>query len=225
MQQGGYGGFGGMMGAGALLGSGVAGLNMPNPANNAMQYYNQIPSILNATYSPYMAQGQNAGNQLQGQIGNLLNNPGGFINSIGQGFQGSPQYAWQVQQATLGANNAAAAGGMAGSPAEQQSLASTIGGLANQNYQQYIQNAMGAYGLGMNSANNIYGIGANAANEYGSNMAQTLSGQGQTAYAGQVNQNETQGGAWGGILGGLAGILGGGGSGSNSFGGLLSKYL
>lgn len=227
MQQGqqGQGGYGGYMNAGAMLGAGIGGLNTPNPANSAMQYFNQIPGILNQTYSPYMAQGINAGNQLQGQIGQLLQNPGGFINQLGSNYQASPAYNWQVQQATLGANNAAAAGGMAGSPAEQQSLAGTITGLANQNYQQYIQNAMGAYGLGMQGASDMYGIGANAANQYGENLSQSLMNQGNLAYAGQVNQNQTQGGAYGGILGGLSGLLGGGGTGSGGVGGWLKNFL
>lgn len=195
-------------GYGAMIGGGLGSMFAQNPANSAMQYYNQIPGQLNNAFGPYMQNGQWAGNQLQGQIGNLLKNPTGFVNNMYGAYQGSPAYNWNVQQATLGANNAAAAGGMAGSPAEQQSLAQTISGIANQYQQQYVQNAMNAYGLGFGGAQNMYGVGANAAGQYGNDMAQTLSGQGQTAYAGAVNQNQSMGGGLGSILGGVGGLLG-----------------
>lgn len=196
----------GMAGLG-LLGGGIGSLFAQNPANSAMQYYNQIPGQLNQIYSPWMQQGQQAGQQLQGQIGQLLQNPGQFINNVGSNFQASPGYGWSVGQATMAANNAAAAGGMAGSPSEQQSLASTVTGLANQNYYNYLNSAMGAYGLGMNSANNMYNTGAQAANQYGGNLATALSGMGQTAYAGQMNQNQSMAGGLMGIGAGIGGLL------------------
>jgi hypothetical protein len=213
-------GIGNYMGSGALLGAGIGDMFAQNPANAANPYLNQVGPMLGQTYSPYMQQGQWAGNQMQGQIGQLLKNPGGFINNIGSSYQASPAYAWQTQQATLGANNAAAAGGQAGSPAEQQSLAGTITGLANQNYQQYIQNAMGAYGMGMGAATNMYDTGEQAADQYGTNMGQSMMNQGNLAYAGAINQNQSLMGGLGGILGGAAGMFGGGGGGM--FGGNYS---
>ncbi len=194
-------------GYGAGILGGIGSFFTQNPSNAANQYYNQIPGFLQGNYAPWIQGGQWAQGQLQGQIGNMLQNPGGFINQIGAGYQASPGFNWQVGQSTMAANNAAAAGGMAGSPAEQQSLASTVTGLANQNYQNYIQNAMGAYGLGFGGAENMYNTGANMANAYGENYSNALMNQGNLAYSGAINQNQSMLGGLGGIGMGIGGLL------------------
>lgn len=209
---------------------GFAGLNTPNPANSAMPYFNQIPGQLQNIYSPWMSSsvmnsvnpylqnGQSAGNTLNGQYGSLVNNPTGMFNAWGSTYHASPGYNWQVGQATQAANNAAAAGGMAGSPAEQQSLASTVNGLANQDYWQYINNAQNLYsqglqglqnqyGIGAQTANNIYGIGANMANNYGENLSQALMNQGLLNYSGQINQNQSRLGGLGALGAGIGGLV------------------
>src|ERR1700761_7078652 len=105
------------------IGSGIYSLTEGNPANAAQPYFNQINSELPGYYQPYTQGGQWAGQKLQDQFGNLLKNPGQFVNSVGSNYQQSPGFQFQVGQATNAANNAAAAGGMAGSPAETQQLA------------------------------------------------------------------------------------------------------
>lgn len=201
------------------IGSGIGSLFAQNPANAANQYYNQVPGALNQAYGPYMGYGPWAGGQLQGQIGNLLSNPGGFINQIGAGYQQSPGFQWQLNQALQAGNQAAGAGGMAGSPMAQQNAMTTATGLANQNYQQYMQNALGAYGLGFGGAQNMYGTGAQLAGQYGSDMASSLMNQGNLAYAGAINQNQARAGGIGSILGGIGGLF----SGSGGVGGLLNS--
>jgi hypothetical protein len=214
---------------GAIAG-GIGSFFGKNPANAANQYFNQIPGQLGGIYNPwtnnginalnpYLQGGQQAGQQLQGQIGNLLNNPTGMMNQWGSTYQSSPGYNWQVGQATDAANNAAAAGGMAGSPAEQQQLAGTVNQLANQDYWQYLGNAqnlysqglqgeLGVYGIGANAANNAYSTGANMANEYGQQIGQNLTNQGMLGYMGQINQNQSLLGGLGAIGAGVGGLLG-----------------
>lgn len=264
-------------GAGLLGGSlgqfasGYTDYNLPNPANAAMPYMNQIPGMLNNIYAPYMNQGmgqmnnyinsgysavnpymqngQAAGQTLQGQYGNLINNPTGVMNQIGSTYQSSPGYNWQVQQAQQAANNAAAAGGMAGSQAEQQQIAGTVDQLANQNYWQYVNNGLSQYGMGLqglqgmyglggslagqmygvggNLTGNMYDTGAQMANNYADNLAQAYLNQAGLAYTGQMNQNQQQGGGMGSMGAGIGGLLsyfgGSGGGGNSGVGGLVSS--
>src|SRR5260221_13569988 len=103
----------GGLGAGAL--SMMMGGNN-NPADAAMPYLDQIPGQINKYYQPYVNAGQTALNNVQPEFQNLLNNPGGKLNKIDQGFQQSPGFKFALQQALQGAGHAEAEGGMAGSP-------------------------------------------------------------------------------------------------------------
>jgi hypothetical protein len=180
-----------------------------------MPYLNQIPGYLQGQYNPYIQQGQGAYNQLAPQYqqllaggGNLQNeynslaqNPGGALNAIGQNFHQSPGYQFNVNQATQAANNAAAAGGMAGSPQEQQNLATTVSGLANQNYNTYLDQATGLLGAGLQGQQNMYNQGLageqafqqqgyDANNELAQSVANNLMSEGNLAYQGANSQNQ-----------------------------------
>lgn len=185
-----------------------------NPASHAMGYLNQIPGYLNQYLSPYINAGQNALPILQNQYSQLMNP--NFINQFGQGFQQSPGFNFQVNQATNAANRTAAAGGMLGSPEEQQNLATTVSGLANQDYYNWLQHAMGAYGTGLSGEQNLYNTGFNASNNLSDSLASALMSQANLSYAGQANQNQM----FGGLIGGLMGL---GGDALGMYG--LSKFL
>ena len=226
---GGFGGFGGMAGGLGGIAGGIFQMMMGNPADAAMGYYNKIPGMLNSIYSPYMKAGMNAvnpylaggqfaGSALTDQIGKLLSNPSGFMNQMGSNFKQSPGYAFQTQQAQQAVNNAAAAGGMAGSPLQQQNSASVVNNLANQDYYNYLNHAIGLYNTGFNGAqnmydtganiaNNMYSVGGNMANNYGQNLAETYMNQGNLSYLGQENQNQNMGGGIGSIIAGAASFL------------------
>lgn len=213
------------------IGAGIGDLwDTKNPATAAQGYYNKIPGVLNSTYQPWINQGLNAtqpylnngnaaGQNLQGQLSNLTNNPTAMMNQWGSTYQSSPGYAWKTGQALQSANQAAAAGGMAGSQAEQQNIAGTVNQLANQDYWQYLGNAQNLYsqglqgeqqmyGIGAQTANNMYDVGGQMANAYGQNMANNYASQGNLAYSGQINQNENKGGGWGALFSGLGGLAG-----------------
>ena len=196
-------------GAGGLgsLASGILGLFQKNPADTGMSYLNQVPGQLQQTLGPYNQFGKNAGNQLQNQLGQLLNNPSALLKMFGQGYQQSPGYQFSVDQATNAANRAAAAGGMAGSPQEQAQLASTVTGLANQDYNQYLQNVLGLYGQGLGVGENMFGVGATAANNLAKGLQSNLTNQAQMGAAGQQYKNQAQQSALGGITGGIGDLL------------------
>jgi hypothetical protein len=239
-----------------------AAMNSDNPADSAMSYYNQIPDMLKGIYSPYMQAGNAAvqpflsnisavnpylqgGNwaagNLQNQTNSLVNNPTGVMNAIGSTFKQSPGYNWQTQQAQQAVNNAAAAGGMAGSPLQQQNSANVVNQLANQDYYNYLNHGMemynqgyqglqGMYGTGANIANNMYGIagniannmygaGANAANQYAENLGSTLMNQGNLAYNGTINDNQKLGAEMGYLGDFTNSVFNPGGSAMSSMGG------
>jgi len=189
-----------------------------NPANSAMSYLNQIGPMAQGYMNPYINAGNQAMGQLQGQYGQLINNPGGMVNNIGQSFHQSPGYQFQVNQATGAANRAAAAGGMLGSPQEQQQLGSTVNGLANQDYYNWLSNAEGMYGKGLQGLQGLNQMGYGASNNLMDTLAAQLQSQGNAAYAGTQGQNQfNQGNSMG-----IAGLLG---SGLGSLGSALGSFL
>lgn len=180
---------------GGLLGGGDAG-------DAASQYYNQIPGTLKKYLGPYANRGNEVYPLLQKQLQQLMNNPGGLLNTLGQNYQQSPGYQFQVNQATGAANNAAAAGGMLGSPAHQQNVASLVNNLASRDYNQYLGNALNLFGRGLSGEQNIYNTGAGVSGNLGENLANSLMNQGNLAYTNAVNQNQMGMN----FLGGLAGL-------------------
>ena len=124
-------------GIGNMFGGGGSIPNM-GQSNN---YLSQIQPSIDRYLQPYIGAGQNAMGTLQEQYGNLINDPSAMMNKFGSGYQQSPGYQYNVDQATKGANNAAAAGGFIGSPQQQEYMAKQIGGLASQDYNQYLNNA------------------------------------------------------------------------------------
>lgn len=120
---------------------------------------------------------------LQSQYNQMSQNPGDFINNIGKGFQQSPGYQFQVDQATNAANRAGAAGGMLGSPMEQHELANSVSGLANQDYYNWLNQALSQHSQGLSGQQDLYGMGLNGINNlYGMGLQgnQNLYGMGLT---------------------------------------------
>ena len=105
---------------------------------------------------PYIDQGQAQYGNLNSQYGQLMNDPGGRMNQIGQSYHQSPGFQFALQQALQGAGHAAAAGGMAGSPHHEQQNMGLATNLANQDYNQWLQQALGLYGRGMSGSQSLY---------------------------------------------------------------------
>lgn len=198
------------------IAGGLFGMNQANPADAAMPYLNQAQSYLGAIpgqaagyMQPYMQAGQNAIGQLQPQYGQLVNDPASKMNQFGSSFQQSPGYEWMRDQALGGASNAAAAGGMAGSPQHQQFASQIANQYANQDYYNYLQHVMGLYGTGLSGFGNFANMGQQSAGQLSNLMAQIAQAQAQNeqskaelAYGGQGAQNQQQGFGFGDILGG-----------------------
>lgn len=197
-----------MFGIGGV-GSGLAGLfggNNNNPANAAMPYLQGIPDAMKQFLAPYLQGGGNAFSNLQGQYGNILNDPGAALNKIGSSYQQSPGYQFALQQSLGAANRASAAGGMAGSPLAQQQNQQVATGLANQDYYNYLDKATGLYGQGLQGEQGLANMGFGASNNMADSIAQMLAQQGAYGYAGQAAQNQAQGSAFGNLFGGLGAL-------------------
>lgn len=207
------------------LGGGMAGLlgnlfggGFQNPADSAMPYLDKIPSTLQPYFQPYIQHGEQAYGQmqdinklLQSQYGSMMGDPNKFLANISSGYKQSPGYQFALNQALQGAKNAAASGGSLGTPANQQQMAGISEQMANRDFQQYLQNALGILGTGQQGMGglshqyqDIYGIGANMSGQYGTDLAQALMSQAQMAEAGSEAENkynQSQMGGWGNLAG------------------------
>lgn len=161
-----------------------------NPADAAMPYLQKIPGTITPYFQPYIDAGSSALNTLMGQYNTLLTNPAAIMNMAGSGFQASPGYQYQVNQGLYGANNAAAAGGMLGTAANQTNDASIASNLANQDYYNYLNHALGLYGMGLQGEQGINQMGFSASDQLADALAKNLMAEGGMAYAGQANQNQ-----------------------------------
>lgn len=200
--------FGGMWG-------GQGGNTQKAASNAAMPYLDKIGQNIPQYFQPYMDSGKWALPQLQQQDEQLVNNPGGMVNKMGAGFQQSPGYQFQVDQATGAANRAASAGGMLGTPSEQQSIAGTVNGLANQDYYNYLNHAQGMYGMGLQGMGDMAHQGLSATNNMTDDLMTQYLSQANDAYAGAAGGGGSGGGSKWGNAG--QGALSGAGTGA-SFG-------
>lgn len=191
----------GLGGAGAGFGSMMS--KFKNPSDAAMGSMDQIPETLKKYLGPYMDAGSSMLPDLKNQYGQLTNDPGARLNQIGKSFQGSPGFDFALKMALQGANHAAAAGGMVGSPQHEFQNMELATNMANQNYNQYLGNALGLYGKGLEGEQNIYNTGAQTGVGMGEDMASWLAQKAKLQYEGQNTENQHEGGAMGSILGGL----------------------
>lgn len=197
-------------GLGNLFGAGANYFNdqWKNPADAAKGTLANIPGQMQQYYNPYIQAGQGAIPALQGQYGNLLNDPGGFMNQMGQGYQKSPGFDYALKTALDASKHAAAAGGMAGSPQAQTQSMGIATNLANQDYNQWLSNAMNLYGRGLSGQENMYNTGFQGSTDLAKNIADVMAKQSELAYKGQQAENEHQQGQQGGLWGGIGSLVG-----------------
>lgn len=195
---------------GASIGAGLGSLfgDWNNPAEAANPFFDKMPDELKKYFNPYIEAGNKALPGLQDQYGRLMNDPAGRLNEIGQGYHQSPGFQFALNQALQGAGHAAAAGGMAGSPQHEQQNMGLATNLANQDYNQWLGNALGMYGMGLQGQQGLYNTGAQSGMQLGENLASILAQRAKLAYEGQNAENQHQGGIWGSLFGGAGSLAG-----------------
>jgi hypothetical protein len=217
------------MGIGSGLGAAGGGLynllnKPPNPADAANKYISQIPGQTQQYYSPYMQAGKGSMEELQNQYKDLIG--GNVQGRLGESYQASPGYQLRLKEALGAAGNAAAAGGGLGTPMHQGRAEETALKLSGEDYQNYINNQMNLYGLGLKGNERLNQMGFQANQDYANTIANTLGQQGAYSYSGQAGQNQAKSDAWGNIFSGLgmaAGSFAGGPIGAAA-GGALGKW-
>jgi hypothetical protein len=161
-----------------------------DPSKDASKYLNKVPGTIKPYYDPYIQAGNRQLPGLEEEYGGLMKDPGGRMNQIGQGYQQSPGFEFALKQAMQGAGNAAAAGGMAGSRQHEQQNMEIGTNLANQDYNEWLQKALGMYGMGLKGSQGLYNTGAQSANSLAELLAGNLNSQSENAYAGGANKNK-----------------------------------
>ena len=191
-----------------------------NPAQAAQPYLDQIPDVGHKYYDPYVQQGQEAGNTLKEQYGQMLD-PQAFLDKIQGGYKPSEGYQYQLGELTKGIGSQAAAGGFSGTPLHQQQYGEMAQGLMSKDMQQYLQNALGIYGKGLEGEQDIYGKGFGASGSLADYLGSNLSQQGGLAFQGQQQQNANQNA----LFSALAQLLGGAGGAAMNPMSLFGKQL
>ncbi len=204
-----------------LMGSGQS-----NPANAAMPYYKQVPDVAHQTYDPYIQRGQQAGSIAQGQYDAMSQDPTSFINKLMEAYKPSEGYKFKQDELGRAAANTAAAGGMRGTPQDQENQMKITQGLLGEDMQQWLQNLLGVQQTGLTGEQNMYNTGFGASSAMGGDIMNALGTQGSLAYQGQANQNQSANDLFKALMGGIGAIgtapMTGGGS---LFGKIASKWF
>lgn len=181
-----------------MFGAGLASMAMPlfsdkpdfiNPSSAAAPYLNQIPGTIKPYLDPYINRGNEAANQLNPQYGQALHDPSGLLKSLSNGYTQSPGYEFKLSQALNAANNAAASGGMAGSPQHQQQSAQIANNVASGDYEDWLNHILSLYGIGLSGEEGFNKQGFEGSNNLSTSLANALGSQASLAYQGAGQQN------------------------------------
>ena len=186
------------------IGAGIGGLfggGRSDPSKEANKYISQIPGKTSPYFQPYFNAGKDMLPNLQQQYFGLMNDPGGMLNKMGASYQQSPGFQFALNQALGAAGRGAAAGGMAGSPMHEQENMGIATGLANQDYYNWLGQATGLFGQGLQGGQNIANMGQQAGQNIADMIAQSLAQQGAYKYQGQAAKNAAN--PWGNVFGGV----------------------
>ena len=184
-------------------------------AQQQAQSQQQGAAALTAQLAPYNQFGASA-------MPNLINKLG--LGGTGSGFQygpfsfnpsdlqNTPGYQFTLQQGQKGVNNALSSQGLLGSGAQAKALSDYTTGLAQNTYNQQLQNALGMYQTNYNSAlgqyntnagqlGSLLNLGQNAAAGTGQAAYNTQVGAGNALAAGQVAAGNTTANAFNSLMG------------------------
>ena len=167
----------GILQAGSTAAGALAGSNAIQGAENNVITTNQNTlGNINSIWAPQKATGNAADNAL---TNTMTGGPGGTPNY--SGFENMPGYQFAVSQGTQAINRQAAAMGSAYTPNTAAAVGQYVTGTAMNDYNTYINQLMGAAGLGT-SANQGLQTGAQNANNNIGTAQQNIGEAQQSAY-------------------------------------------
>lgn len=161
-----------------------------NPATGAQGILSQIPGQAGGYLKPYMDTAGKMNPMLTGIYEQMMQDPSGFMNTLGKGYTESPGYQYSKDEALRAAGNAEAAGGMAGSSQHQQRAQEVASGLASKDFNDYMQRTLGMLGMGLQGGENVMGRGFGASGTMANMIADMLGSQASYNYAGTAGQNQ-----------------------------------
>ena len=176
-----------------------------NAANYAANLQNQQFQTNQQNMSPYMGLGTAAMPQLMNLLGVGPQGSAGIQTAL----QNVPGYQFTLNQGLQQLQNQQSATGQNLSGAQQKGLQQYTTGLAQSNYQNYLNNYMNSVGMGQNAAAGLGTMGMQNAQSVGN----TLMGGANATAAGQVAAGNAQSNAVNGLM-----QLGLGGAGIYSLG-------
>ena len=180
-----------------------------SPSEAAMPYLGKVEQTSRDVYNPYINRGQEAGESLGRNFNEMSNDPTALINKIMEQYNESPAYQAKRNKALGGAYNAAAYGGNVGGAGHQEASADLINSLMGEDMQQWLQNALGVQGAGLQGQQGLYSTGFGASQGLGSDLTNLYGTQGQLAYKNQAQKNQNQNDLFKSLLGGVGGLIGG----------------
>jgi hypothetical protein len=198
-----------------------------NSMEDVQGYLSQMGPMLEEQYGPYRQAGMEALPTLQNQYAMLLQNPQAMQALLGGGYEKSPGYQFQYDEAMNAANQAAAAGGLLGTSGHQRQAAGLAQGLANQDY----WNSYGAnerlFGQGLAGTQGLFGTGFDATNQLASGLGSMYGNQANLAYSNMQSQNDMLASLLGAGIGAAGYALGGpvGGMAGNAAGKALGGWM
>ena len=174
---------------GSMFGGGGGNQDFTSGPN---RYLDQISKMLPGYYQPWINQGQDALNRSKTEYDWLTKNPGAMYDKFASGYEQSPGFKFQLEQALGGANQAAAAGGMAGSPMSQQWGADIAQNMTQRDFQNYMDRVLGMYGTGLQGEQGLANTGFNASSGLGQNLAGVLGSKAQLGYNQGLSNSQSQ---------------------------------
>lgn len=164
-----------------------------NPMEAANKYLNQIPGVAHEGYDPYVNVGQDASGKTKTAYEELINDPTGFINKLMQGYKPSEGYQFQKEQLTKELGNAAAVGGIAGTPQDQMNQGQGVQKLLSADMQQFLKNILGIYNTGLQGEEGIATRGYDASGKLTDALGGALNQQGGLAFQDAQAKNAQNG--------------------------------
>lgn len=176
--------------AGGTIGALGGGFFGGDEEDETDKLLNGIPDELKQYLMPYINQGQGALGRAGKEYEGLLNNPNDIISRIGSGYKQSPGYQWKLDQGLQGVGNAQAAGGMAGTGQHQQLAGQLAEHLADQDYNDYMTNALGLYGKGLEGEQNLANMGQTSSQDLATSLANLKYSKAGLNYKRGANKNQ-----------------------------------
>lgn len=190
-------------GIGTAIGAGVgglAGLFGGFGDEDVEEPLNQIPDEIKKYLDQYINTGADATGRANTEFGRMLSNPNDIIEQLSKGYKPSAGYQFKLGQGVNAVNSANAAGGMVGTEQNKQQGAQLAEHLADEDFQNYLNTALGVYNTGAAGTLGLSNQGATAASDLSTSLANVLGSKATLRNAGNANRNQASSGLMQGIL-------------------------